>query len=126
VRKEIEGNAASLNNAGIKFALASGGLAANAFMENVRKAIAAGLPREVALQALTIRAAEVAGVDAQLGSIEAGKIANLLIVQGEPLTASARIESVYVDGLQYDVVPQAAGRGGRGGRANNPPQMREE
>lgn len=121
----IEGNAAALNNAGIKFALASGGLAAGTFMENVRKAIAAGLPRQVALEALTIRAAEAAGVDAQLGSIETGKIANLLVVQGEPLTATARLESVYVDGLQYDVVPPAAGRG-RGGRANNPPQMREE
>ena len=126
VRKEIEGNAAALNSAGIKFALASGGLAANAFMDNVRKAIAAGLPRQVALEALTIRAAEAAGVDAQLGSIEAGKIANLQVVAGEPLAASARLESVYIDGLQYDVIPSAAGRGGRGGRANNPPQMREE
>jgi imidazolonepropionase-like amidohydrolase len=123
--RTIEGNAAALNNAGIRFALASGGLAAGTFMENVRKAIAAGLPRQVALEALTIRAAEAAGVDAQLGSIEAGKIANLMVVQGEPLTATARIESVYVDGLQYDVIPPAAGRG-RGGRANNPPQMREE
>jgi imidazolonepropionase-like amidohydrolase len=126
VLKEVEGNAAALNNAGIKFALASGGLAANTFMDNVRKAIAAGLPRQVALEALTIRAAEAAGVDAQLGSIEAGKIANLVVVNGEPLAASARLESVYVDGLQYDVVPSAAGRGGRGGRANTPPQMREE
>ena len=78
------------------------------------------------MEALTIRAAEAAGVDAQLGSIETGKIANLQVVSGEPLAASARLESVYVDGLQYDVVPQAAGRGGRGGRANTPPQMREE
>lgn len=122
----IEGNAAALNTAGIKFALASGGLAATAFMDNVRKAIAAGLPRSVALEALTIRAAEAAGVDAQLGSIEAGKIANLLVMQGEPLATGTRLESVFVDGLQYDVVPQAAGRGGRGGRANTPPQMREE
>src|SRR5688500_14000463 len=122
----IEGNAAALNTAGIKFALASGGLAPAAFMDNVRKAIAAGLPRNVAIEALTIRAAEAAGVDAQLGSIEAGKIANLLVVQGEPLAATARLESVYIDGLQYDVVPAPAGRGGRGGRANNPPQMREE
>jgi imidazolonepropionase-like amidohydrolase len=126
VTREVEGNAAALNSAGIKFALASGGLAANAFMDNVRKAIAAGLPRQVALEALTIRAAEVAGVDAQLGSIETGKIANLQIVTGEPLTASARLESVYIDGLQYDVIPSAAGRGGRAGRANTPPQMREE
>jgi imidazolonepropionase-like amidohydrolase len=122
----IEGNAAALNTAGIKFALASGGLAANVFMDNVRKAIAAGLPRNVALEALTIRAAEAAGVEAQLGSIEAGKIANLLVVQGEPLSAGSRLESVYVDGLQYDVVPAPAGRGGRSGRANTPPQMREE
>jgi imidazolonepropionase-like amidohydrolase len=122
----IEGNAAALNRAGIKFALASGGLAAGAFMDNVRKAIAAGLPRNVAIEALTIRAAEAAGVDAQLGSIETGKIANLLVVQGEPLATGSRLESVYVDGLLYDVVPQAAGRGGRGGRANTPPPMREE
>ena len=122
----IEGNAAALNSAGIKFALASGGLSATVFMDNVRKAIAAGLPRSVAIEALTIRAAEAAGVDAQLGSIEAGKIANLLVVQGEPLAATARLESVYIDGLQYDVVPAPAGRGGRGGRANNPPQTREE
>ncbi len=125
VTRTIEGNAAALNTAGIKFALASGGLAPGAFLTNVRKAIAAGLPRDVALQALTIRAAEAAGVDAQLGSIEAGKIANLLVVMGEPLAATAKLESVYVDGLQYDVVPPAAGSG-RGGRANNPPPMREE
>ncbi len=125
--KAIEGNAAALNTAGVKFALASGGLAANQFMENVRKAITAGLPRQVAVEALTIRAAEAAGVDAQLGSIEAGKIANLLVMQGEALTPGSRLEGMYVDGLQYDVVPApAAGRGGRGGRAGNPPQMREE
>jgi imidazolonepropionase-like amidohydrolase len=123
VTRLVEGNAAALNSAGIKFALASGGLSANVFMDNVRKAIAAGLPRNVALEALTIRAAEAAGVDAQLGSIEAGKIANLLVMQGEPLATGSRVERVYVDGLMYDVVPQASGRGGR---ANNPPQMREE
>ncbi len=119
----IEGNAAALNSAGIKFALASGGLDADDFMDNVRKAIAAGLPRNVAVEALTIRAAEAAGVDAQLGSIETGKIANLIVLQGEPFATGSRIDRVYVDGLQYDVVPRAPGRGGR---ANNPPQMREE
>ncbi|HEX9563115.1 MAG TPA: amidohydrolase family protein [Gemmatimonadaceae bacterium] len=124
--KVIEGNAAALNGAGIKFALASGGLAGNTFMENVRKAIAAGLPRNVAVEALTIRAAEVAGVDALLGSIETGKAANLLVMQGEALTTTGLLEKVFVDGLQYDVVPAPAGRGGRGGRANTPPPMRED
>ena len=115
--KVLEGNAAVLNSAGIKFALASGGLAAGAFIDNVKKAIAAGLPRATAVEALTIRAAEAAGVESQLGSIEVGKIANLLVMDGEALSANTRLQGVFVDGQHYDVVPApAAGRGGRGGR----------
>ena len=72
VRKIVEANAAALHKAGLKFALAPGALRPNDFIANVRKAIAAGLPREVAVEALTIRAAEVAGVADQLGSIEPG------------------------------------------------------
>jgi len=117
-KRVIEGNAAALHSAGIKFALTSGTLRPDQFMANVRKAVAAGLPRATALEALTIRAAEAAGVDAQLGSIEAGKIANLVITQGDPLTDSARVRAVFVDGIHYDVVlPPArpAGGGGSGG-----------
>lgn len=113
VRKVVEGNAALLHRAGIKFALAPGALRPNDFLANVRKAIAAGLPREVALEALTIRAAEVAGVAEQLGSVEPGKIANLVISDGPPLTDNARIRTVFVDGVDYDVVPAApSARGG--------------
>lgn len=129
VTKLIEGNAAALQRAGITFALASGGTAPNTFMTNVKKAIAAGLPRTAAIEALTIRAAEIAGVDAQLGSIEPGKIANLLVMQGAALTDSARLQHVFVDGEQYDVAPTPAagqGRGGRGGRAGGPPPMMRE
>jgi imidazolonepropionase-like amidohydrolase len=105
VKKVLEGNAASLNAAGVRFALTSGTLRPDAFVANVRKTIAGGLPRNVALEALTIRAAEAAGVDAQLGSIEPGKIANLVVTQGDVLTDSARVRAVFVDGIRYDVVP---------------------
>jgi hypothetical protein len=90
---------------------------------NVRKAIAAGLPRDVALEALTIRPAEIAGVAEQLGSIEVGKIANLVVAEGEPLTDSAKVRAVFVDGVRYEVVAPAAGaRGGaRGGGAGAGP-----
>lgn len=113
-KKVIEGNAAALHGAGLRFALASGTLRPDAFVTNVRKAIAGGLPRTVALEALTIRAAEAAGVDAQLGSIEPGKIANLVVLQGDALSDSARVRTVFVDGIRYDVVatparPAAAG-----------------
>ena len=115
-RKEIEGNAAALSAAGIKFALASGGLRPAEFLGNVKKAIAAGLPRQTALEGLTIRAAEAAGVQEQLGSIEAGKIANLLVMRGEALTDGGVLEAVFIDGLRYAVIAQPAERRPGGGR----------
>jgi imidazolonepropionase-like amidohydrolase len=122
-RKVIEGNAAALSKAGVKFALTSGGATPANFIANVKKAIAAGLPRNVALEALTIRAAEAAGVDTQLGSIEPGKIANLLVMEGEALTDAGRLRGVFVDGQHYDVVPAPPVQAGRGGRGNTPPQQ---
>jgi len=113
VRKIIEANAATLHRAGVKFALAPGALRPNDFIANVHKAIAAGLPREVAVEALTIRAAEIAGVGDQLGSIEPGKIADLVVADGPPLGDSTRIRTVFVDGIDHDVIPAAAGRGGQ-------------
>jgi hypothetical protein len=120
VRRALEGNAAALHRAGIRFALASGGTRAGDFLANVRRAIAAGLPRNVALEAVTIRAAEAAGAGAQLGSIEPGKIANLVVTEGDLLGDSAKTRMVFVDGVRYEVAaptPAARGRGvaGRGG-----------
>src|SRR5688572_492146 len=124
VRRTLESNAAALHSAGIRFALSSGGGRPSEFLGNVRKAIAAGLPRDVALQALTVRAAEIAGVSAQLGSIEAGKIANLVVAERDLLGDSANVRMVFVDGIRHEVIAQAAterrrgaggGRGGEGG-----------
>jgi hypothetical protein len=86
-------------------------------MGNVRKAIAAGLPRDIALQALTIRPAEIAGVGAQLGSIEAGKIANLVVAERDILGDSARVRMVFVDGIRHEVIAPAAAERRRGGAA---------
>jgi imidazolonepropionase-like amidohydrolase len=118
-QKLIEGNAATLQKAGIKFALASGG--SRDFIPNVRKAIAAGLPAGVALEAVTIRAAELAGAGEMLGSIEAGKIANLVISNGDILGDSAKVSGVFVDGIRYDVAPPPAARTASGNGAGNAP-----
>ena len=124
--KVIESNAATLHSAGVRFALASGGLRPAQFMTNVRKAVAAGLPRETAIEALTIRAAEAAGAQEQLGSIEQGKIANLLIMTGDALTDGAKLESVFVDGERYAVVPTPADstRGAQRGARRTPQEDR--
>src|SRR6476620_2784454 len=113
VRRIVEANAATLHRAGVKFALAPGALKPNDFIANVHKAIAAGLPREVAFDALAMRAAEIAGVADQLGSIEPGKIADLVVADGPPLADNARISTVFVDGVDYDVVPATPARNGQ-------------
>jgi imidazolonepropionase-like amidohydrolase len=102
-----QGNAATLHRAGVKFALASGGARPGDFLGNVRKAIAAGLPAQAALEALTLRAAELAGAGDVLGSIEAGKIANLVVTEGDLLSDSAKVRTVFVDGIRYEVAPAA-------------------
>jgi imidazolonepropionase-like amidohydrolase len=122
-QKLIEGNAAALNKAGIKIALASGGTRPSDFLANVRKAIAAGLPANVALEALTIRPAELAGAGDMLGSIEAGKIANLIVSNGDVLGDSARISAVFVDGIRYEVAPPPARAAGGGNAAMTPAQI---
>jgi hypothetical protein len=114
-QKMIEGNAAALNKAGIRISLASGGTRPSDFLGNVRKAVAAGLPATVALEALTIRPAEMAGAGDMLGSIEAGKIANLVVTNGDLLADSARVSTVFVDGIRYEVAPAPARPAGGGG-----------
>ena len=121
-KKLIEGNASAINKAGIKFALASGGTGAATFLANARKAVAAGLPADVALAAMTMRAAELAGLGEALGSIEVGKIANLVVTEGGGILAdSAKVRTVFVDGDRFEIAaaPAAAPavNGARGGRA---------
>jgi imidazolonepropionase-like amidohydrolase len=112
-QKIIEGNAAALHRAGIRFALSSGARPAE-FLSNVRKAIAAGLPASVALEAVTIRPAEMAGAGEILGSIESGKIANLVVSSTDITSDSARISAVFVDGIRYEVAPPPPARSGSG------------
>ncbi len=118
-----QGNAAALHRAGVRFALASGGTGPSDYLGNVRKAIAAGLPADVALEAMTLRAAEIAGAGEMLGSVEAGKIANLVVTEGDLLSESAKVRTVFVDGIRYEVPPAPATRSTAGGGAGNAAQV---
>lgn len=57
-----------------------------------------GLPREAALRALTRGAAEILGVADRLGSLEAGKDADLVVLNGDPLDLTSQVEMVIVGG----------------------------
>ena len=63
-------------------------------------AAAYGLGQEEAIKALTINPAEIFGVDDKLGSLEAGKQANLFISDGNPLEPMTKIEHVFIKGFK--------------------------
>jgi len=90
---------ALLNDAGVDFAIASGGTA-NVFSLTYEAgmAVAFGLPLDRALEALTIDAARLLGVDDRLGSIEEGKMANLLITTGNPVEYTSQVETMFIRG----------------------------
>lgn len=115
-RKLIERNAAALHGAGVRFALSSGGRPSD-LLGNARKVVAAGLPAPIALEALTIRAAQLAGVGEALGSIETGKIANLVVSTGPLLGDSSRVTAVFVDGERFAVETVGRTDGQTGGGA---------
>jgi Amidohydrolase family len=109
---------AQLQKAGVKFALYSDGLDAPRDLQRaVKKAMDAGLTREQALRALTLAPAEIYGVSDRLGSIEPGKIGNLVVTRGDIFEPGTRIEMVFVDGKKYT---PAADAGGRGAMTDNP------
>ncbi len=118
---EATKTATQLAQANVLFGFTGGGtLAPSAFLANVTRTIKdGGLPPATALRALTLDAARVAGAADRLGSIEQGKIANIVVMEGELFEASARVRHVFIDGRPVEITgaaPAAApGRGGRGG-----------
>jgi imidazolonepropionase-like amidohydrolase len=95
-----EKNPAALHKAGVPFALVSG-YAPN-FLAGVRKAIERGLPREAALRAVTLGAAEALGIQDRTGSLEAGKIANVVAWAGEPMAKDVKVKMLFVDGQLFE------------------------
>jgi len=65
-------------------------------------AAAYGLPEDEAVRAITLGAAEVLGIDDDLGSLEPGKIADLVITEGHLLEVSAPVRFVFIDGELVD------------------------
>jgi imidazolonepropionase-like amidohydrolase len=98
------GNAAAFEKAGIPFALTAAGLKdASTFFANLRKAIAAGLSEQTALDALTRAPATLAGIYDKVGSLEVGKLANFIITSGTLFAEKTNILQNWVQGEKYGV-----------------------
>ncbi|MEE9371539.1 MAG: amidohydrolase family protein [Saprospiraceae bacterium] len=94
-------NAGIMSNGGVKVVIRSNQ------SENVRNlpfeagfAAAYGMGKEEALKAVTINAAEVFGLGDQLGSIEVGKVANIIVTDGDPFETKTQVKHIFINGWQ--------------------------
>ena len=92
--------AAKLQAAGVRFCISDDGGSTNARNLPYEAAMAAafGLPRDEALKSITLYPAQILGVADKLGSIEPGKIADLIVTDGDPLEITTQVEQVYING----------------------------
>src|SRR5215218_4363602 len=112
-RVEAPKTAGRLAAAGVRFAFQSGGMTTmNDYLANAARAVEAGLSRDEALRALTLRPAEILGVSNQLGTVEVGKIANLTVTRGDLFDKSRRVSHLFIDGRQIELRPAAAAGAG--------------
>ncbi|MDE2795940.1 MAG: amidohydrolase family protein [Gemmatimonadota bacterium] len=99
---------AQLADAGVGFAITTDGLSSlNEFLPNLRIAVARGLSTDDALAALTTTPAAWLGIDRTHGTIAEGKVANLIVSEGDLLTEEATVRDVWVRGRVYGITRPA-------------------
>ncbi len=90
-----------LKRAGVKFAYQTESNSGSFNLPvRVGQSCAFGLSREDALRAITLDAAEILGVGSELGSLETGKVANVVITDGDPFELTSNVVGVFVRGKQ--------------------------
>lgn len=99
---------ALLHEAGVQFCIASSGSAGGAYRvrnlpNQAAMAAAYGLPKDEALRSITLSAAEILGIDKQLGSLESGKDATLFISNGDALEIRTNVLQAYIQGRKIDM-----------------------
>ena len=94
-----------LHHHGVRVVPGTDNLAGFAYHRELELYAESGIPANEVLQLATIRSAEVAGVADQLGSIEVGKLADLVLIEGDPLADISAIRKTVLtikDGVIYD------------------------
>lgn len=96
------GQAGKLAEAGINFGFAVGNVRANSILKNVKTYIDNGLSEDAALAALTTNAASILGISNITGSVEQGKIANVLVSTAPIFSKDAQVKMMFVDGDKFE------------------------
>ncbi len=109
LRDKAPSTPAALAKTGVKFAFYSDKIdRPRDAVRAVRRAIDAGLSQDDAVRALTLTPAEIYGVSSQIGSIEPGKIANLLVTSGDLFQEKTQVKFVVIDGVKFEPAPEAS------------------
>jgi imidazolonepropionase-like amidohydrolase len=107
-RDRAPGTPAALAKAGVKFAFYSGGLTdPKDIFKSLKRATDAGLAPDAALRAMTLDAADILGLSDRLGSIAPGKIANLVVTDGDIFNEKTKAKHVFVDGRWFVIHEEA-------------------
>lgn len=98
-------NAARLQRAGVRFCISTGDPGAHVrdLPYQAGMAAAFGLPRDEALKSVTLYPAQIMNVADRLGAIEPGKIANLVVTDGDLLEARTRVRHLFINGRQIQL-----------------------
>ncbi|HLT06637.1 MAG TPA: amidohydrolase family protein [Cyclobacteriaceae bacterium] len=94
--------ASNFEKEGIPFSFGSGNSKSEDFLKNVRLLVQHGLSEQAALAALTTNPAKALGLDKMLGSIEKGKLANLVLTTDSLFKKDAEVRYVFVDGYLFE------------------------
>jgi imidazolonepropionase-like amidohydrolase len=90
---------AELAAAGVKIAIASfDNSFARRLGQNAANAVAYGLPYDQALRAVTINPAQIFGLGSQIGTLEQGKTANVIVTNGDPLELTTDVKYLFIRG----------------------------
>jgi imidazolonepropionase-like amidohydrolase len=97
-------NPARLAGMNVRFAFTADGLTDRTqFLPNVRRAVERGLAPDVALAALTTVPAGYLGISATHGTLEVGRVANIVVARGDLFSDGTRIDAVWVDGERFEL-----------------------
>lgn len=110
VREASVDNLVTLAAAGVRVALTTDHPVVPMGQLNLQAAVAvrAGLPWQSAIEAMTVRAAEIVRIDDRVGALQPGLDADIVLWSGDPLDVQSRVERVYIGGRE--VYTERAGR----------------
>jgi imidazolonepropionase-like amidohydrolase len=95
----VYSNAKTLNDAGIAFAIQSqDSHNARNLPYHAAACAAFGLPKDIALRSITLAPAQIFGVADKVGSLETGKLANIIVTDGDPLEIVTHVKHLFIGG----------------------------